>query len=534
MKQINNFLSGFFYIETFIIFILGAYSWRRRKVPGAFPLFLMCISAVFYTFGYSMEIISVSLQNVNLWSKVQYLGLPFIPSLWVVQAYSLSFRNKKIGRLYKAILFIIPVLTCIFRWTDEYHRLMYKTMSLVNNGYFDVLYFERGIWYYVHCIFFLSCAIISIVIYYRAFLESTGYMRKQFRIMFYASMIPFVSLIFDQLEIVPLGMDCGAFGTIFIYIFFAYAIYRYDMMHIIPLSREKIFEWIYDGAIVVDLNYNLKDFNHAAKQIFQSLDKSLIGTEIELCTNECPEFFELLKDLNGKHRSDSTQKLEESFAEDVFEFSINTLKENIKYFKARLRPLYDKGLRIGSTILITDITKEKEMLLELERIAQLDGLTGILNRRYFIELANDELDRLLQQCGNGVMFMFDIDYFKRINDTYGHQAGDYVLKEIASIVKSIIRANDLLGRYGGEEFIAFLPDLSLNQAMIIVERIRAAFENHTFNYKGKFIKVTASFGVAEYYKHKHESYCSFDEMVMHADSGLYEAKKSGRNKIFLQ
>lgn len=360
MCEINNFLSGLLYIETFIILILGFYSWRRKKVPGAFSLFLLCVSVAFYTFGYSMEIISVSLESANLWSKVQYLGLSFIPAIWVIQAYSLSVRNKKIAMHYVAILFIIPIFTCIFRWTDEYYGLMYKATSLVNNGYFNVLFFQKGVWYYLHYTFFFICAIISTIIYYRAFSKSKGYIRQQLKIMFYASMIPFVSQIFYQFGMMPFRMDCGPFVAFFIYILFAYAIYRFDMMHIIPISREKIFERIYDGVIVVDLDCNLKDFNHAAKQIFKSLDKSLIGTKIELCTSECPQFVKVLK--NWYDKLYIGQKLEKGFMEDIFQITINTPKKNNSYFKVILKPLYNKKHLIGSTILITNITKEKEML----------------------------------------------------------------------------------------------------------------------------------------------------------------------------
>lgn len=530
MEEINNFLSGLLYIETFIILVLGFYSWRRRKVPGAFALFLMCISVAFYTFGYSMEIISQTVPSVNLWSKVQYLGLPFIPALWIVQAYSLTNSDKKISRLFVAILFVIPIFTCIFRWTDRYHGLMYQNMLLVSNGYFNVLSFQKGPWYYLHYTFFSICAIVSIVMYYHAFLKATGYIRQQLKFMFYASMLYCISQVIYQLGMIPLQIDCGPFVTFFIYIIFAYAIYNFDMMHIIPLSRDKIFEWIYDGVIVVDINYNLKDFNGAAKQIFNSLDKSLVGTKIGLCTSECPEFFELLKNwCNNKPYTD--EKMEEGSIDDIFEFSIKTTIEKTSYFKARLKPLYNKEVRIGSTILITDITKEKEMMYELEKAAQIDGLTGILNRRYFMELANFQFTRLLQQSGNGVLVMFDIDHFKQINDAYGHQAGDYVLKEIVSIAKIIIGHDSLLGRYGGEEFIAFLPDMSLDQAVTMVELVRAAFENHVFSYNGKLIKVTASFGMTEYCKQRYGTYSSFEEMVKNADCRLYQAKNEGRNQI---
>ncbi|MDF2512730.1 MAG: diguanylate cyclase with sensor, partial [Herbinix sp.] len=267
--------------------------------------------------------------------------------------------------------------------------------------------------------------------------------------------------------------------------------------------------------------------NVAATKIFKFLDRTYVGRKLELCTIECPEFSGLLTcwcESNLK----KTKKAER---QEVFEFQVSSILGEVYYYKARPMALYDKESIIGTTILITDITDEKEMLLELERRARIDEVTGILNRRYFIELANMEFGKLIQQSENGIMVMFDIDHFKQINDSYGHQAGDFILKELADITAGIIRNNDLLGRYGGEEYIIFLPGLTVDNGKLVVERIRAAFEQHTFLFEQKAIQVTASFGITQYYKLEDNCYCSFDEMIKKVDRGLYQAKKNGRNQI---
>lgn len=530
MEGINNFLSGFLYIETFIILIIAFYSWKRRKVSGALPLLFLCLGSAIYAFGYGMEITSVSLKEVDFWGKIEYLGLSFIPSLWVIQAHSLSVKDKKISKLRIVALFIIPTLTYIFRLTNGYLHLMYTDMKLVNNGHFYILSYKMCFWYYLYYSFFFICAVISIIMYYKAFLKSEGLARQQLKIMFCVSISVLVFESFDQLQVVPLKMDYGAFIIFFAYVIFAYAVYPFDLMHIVPMSREIIFEWIYDGVLVVDMEFNLKDFNNAAKAIFKSLDKSVVGTKIESCTGECPKFGQLLKGWYEASKAYLERESKGSFEEDIFEFSISS-KENVDYFKARPKALYYKGYRVGSTVLISNITKEKNMLLELEKLARFDQLTGMLNRRYFIECADIEFNKIASDAGRGILFMFDIDHFKQINDTHGHQAGDYILKEIAVIARKTIRNEDLLGRYGGEEFIGFLPQLSLKEAMVVIERIRTAFENYTFIYNNIAIKVTASFGVAEYCKQGAESYFSYKEMVRMADLALYKAKENGRNQV---
>lgn len=526
MERINDILSSFLYIETFVILIIAWGSWKRRKALGALPLFVVCLCSAFYAFGYGMEITASSLKDVNFWSKIEYLGLSFIPSLWIVQAYSLSANGKKANKLHISFLFIVPILTCIFRLTNEYFHFMYKNERLISNGYFYILSYQKGFWYYLYYIFFFICMIVSTAMYYKAFLKSTGLVRHQLKIMICVSISVLIFETFDQIQIVPLKMDYGAFIMFLVYVLFAYVVYPFDMLHIIPISREMVFDWIHDGVIVVDTDFNLKDFNYSAKEIFKSLDKSMIGTKIELCTSEAPEFEKMLKIWNDVDKVYS----ERSFKEDAFEFRIASMG-SISYFKARLKALYYKGYRIGSTVLISNVTKEKEIIHELEKMARFDQLTGILNRRYFIELISIELSKLKKKDYKGILFMFDIDHFKRINDTYGHQAGDYILKEMVSIAKNMLRNKDLIGRYGGEEFIGFLPNISISEAMSIIECIRSAFEKYDFIYDGIFIKVTASFGVAEYYRQGSGEYFSYKEMVKRADTALYMAKENGRNQI---
>lgn len=132
---------------------------------------------------------------------------------------------------------------------------------------------------------------------------------------------------------------------------------------------------------------------------------------------------------------------------------------------------------------------------------------------------------------DGVIFMFDIDHFKQINDNYGHQIGDYILKEMSSIAKNIIKNRGFMGRYGGEEFIGLLPKLYLKEAVSLIECIRSAFENYNFVYNNVSIKVTASFGVTECYRNKLGEKFSYKDLIKRADVALYEAKGNGRNQV---
>jgi|AntRauTorcE11897_2_1112592.scaffolds.fasta_scaffold08890_2 diguanylate cyclase (GGDEF)-like protein len=164
---------------------------------------------------------------------------------------------------------------------------------------------------------------------------------------------------------------------------------------------------------------------------------------------------------------------------------------------------------------------------ELQKVATTDPLTGIANRRVFIDQAAVEMARSSRSGVPLSLVMMDIDRFKEINDSYGHQIGDEVLKEIASRAKDELRGSDLLGRYGGEEFVTLLPDTTKEQAGQLAERLRKIIEAKSFGFDGVELKITASFGVAEF----GGDGSTYEDMINIADQRLYKAKRDGRNQV---
>lgn len=173
------------------------------------------------------------------------------------------------------------------------------------------------------------------------------------------------------------------------------------------------------------------------------------------------------------------------------------------------------------------INSQKEQLLKLSR---LDSLTGINNRRYFIESAFAEIE-IAKRYGRSItLALLDVDFFKRINDSFGHPTGDAVLQEICAIVDENIRKSDVFARVGGEEFAIIFREIDPEGSKICCERIRKSIEKHDWVTKiAKGLTVTISVGISEYSKD-----LSFDEWYQNTDKGLYKAKESGRNKVVIQ
>jgi diguanylate cyclase (GGDEF)-like protein/PAS domain S-box-containing protein len=177
-----------------------------------------------------------------------------------------------------------------------------------------------------------------------------------------------------------------------------------------------------------------------------------------------------------------------------------------------------------------DITERKKVAQELERLSQVDMLTGLANRRRFMQLAEQELSRKRRYGGDLAVFMMDLDHFKSVNDTYGHQTGDLVLQKLGDICREVLRDLDCVGRLGGEEFAVVLPSTDVDHAMLVAERLREAVENAAVtDPKGAIVRCSISIGVTTL----HDDSISLDTLLSQADRALYQAKHQGRNQVSL-
>ncbi|NEQ40085.1 MAG: diguanylate cyclase [Okeania sp. SIO3I5] len=171
----------------------------------------------------------------------------------------------------------------------------------------------------------------------------------------------------------------------------------------------------------------------------------------------------------------------------------------------------------------------QNVLVEVQKLANTDPLTGVLNRRSLFDFAHQEFNRVSRYGPPFSILLMDLDNFKKINDNYGHQVGDIALCTVVKSIKNAIRNVDFLGRYGGEEFMAILPETFGEEAFILAERIRKMVASNIIKTDVGNLLLTISIGVSTYYTKDR----SLDDMISRADKGVYQAKQQGRNKCCL-
>lgn len=187
-------------------------------------------------------------------------------------------------------------------------------------------------------------------------------------------------------------------------------------------------------------------------------------------------------------------------------------------------------LRVGNCIyrFLGGGNVESEYHEEIYRLTIIDGLTSIHNQRYMLEFLDRELARSARHNRPLAVVLADIDWFKKINDDLGHLGGDFTLRELAAVIKTTVRREDLFARYGGEEFALVLVETTREGALEVAERVRTSVEQHIFQFENRSFNLTVSLGVAATVG---DAALTPPQMIQQADAHLYQAKRSGRNRV---
>ncbi|MBI5187038.1 MAG: GGDEF domain-containing protein [Nitrospinae bacterium] len=224
------------------------------------------------------------------------------------------------------------------------------------------------------------------------------------------------------------------------------------------------------------------------------------------------------------------KKIEHEFAKDIGEQLSETVEKSKQVeaeFSKKEKELM-KILQLQQQAFEESVEELQKKLEETQRIVYTDALTGIYNRRAFDEEIAKELKLSLEKNRPCALAIIDIDDFKKINDTFGHQIGDHALTHIARMVKGSIKNSDFLARYGGEEFVVIFPNTRYPNALSAAENIRKNIEEENFTVRGQPVRITVSIGVSEVARHRIED---VRDMVHYADKALYECKATGKNKV---
>jgi len=518
-------------LSAIITLIASIASWRR-SVPGSRILSLLLMSTAIWCGFYSTYWLDISADAKLFWLDIMSIGPCALPTLFLMFALAFTHNDRWLTKRNLLLLSIQPGVSLLLQWTNNYHHLSFLSITPIQGPGLITMEFVRGPWYFVDTVYSYAIVGIAFLVLSQAALRSSPLYLNQYRLMMIGCLIPWVAdiyseLSFDQwngLDLTP--MTFGLSGVVF-----AFAVLRARFMSLIPVARSHLVENMRDGILVLDAQNRIVDINPAMKNFIAGEPASYIGKNA----------FDVFQ--TWMEKTDLFLNATETRAE------LKIPKDPSRYMDLHVTTLYEEGqLLNGRLMVFRDISESKQVekrlryvndrlqgqLIEigllqskLREQAIRDPLTDIFNRRYLDETLDRELSRAGRENYPVCVIMIDIDHFKRVNDTYGHEAGDLVLKAIAETLSEQSRRGDFACRYGGEEFVVALPNMTLETAHERAEDLRKSLNRLRVPYEYYSLSVTISMGIACF----PENGLTRNAILRAADQAMYAAKQAGRDHI---
>jgi diguanylate cyclase (GGDEF)-like protein/PAS domain S-box-containing protein len=498
---------------VFNLFLLLYVIIKRHHYTNIARLFILNTAFItIYCFASAFGLMSTTLEQMKFWTIVQYMGFPFSPPVGLL--FIMHYLGYEITKKRCIALLIIPSISLIMVATNDLHHLHYRVFELDTNLGAPYTHLEIGIWYMIHGVFTFASMFVAFLLVLSRWKETTKVYRPQFISLLCGQLVPILTAFLYLIGLTPPGIDPVPMVLWLSSLLYLWSISSSRMFTIMPIAKDAIFNSINDGVMVLDETYRLIEFNLASKSMFPQLNKSMFGMDLEKVWNVLSgEFFPFTLDTAA-----FTQEIQ------------LTMDHSERIYQVRTTSLQHANNRKGLLIIFTDITELKRLQEKLEHQAYYDELTQIYNRRAFFQKSEQDFAEAKKKAVPYTIILMDIDYFKKVNDTYGHHVGDQMLVHVVKGCQTELKEGVLFARYGGEEFVLALKGCTLAEGETIANQLREYTEMHPLVTNEGIIAVTLSCGVAEATTEKDET---LYQLLNKADKALYSAKREGRNQVYV-
>lgn len=481
------------------------YNRKKLYLKGFFGL---VFSVFIYSLFYYFELMASNVQTMKVFAAIQYIGILSIPAFWVVMALEYTNKSKYLTRKLYIGLWLLPVILWVLNVTNEHHHLFYINYSATFTTYMAIAKITPGIGYTIAVFYVNVCLILGNIMYIQYCRIGSAVFKKRSLVILVTSFGPWIGYWMYMFGILPVKIDIIPILMEIICLIYTYALFKSNIFETVAIARHYIIDSISEAILVLDMENTLLDMNKRAEELFNCQGIHSIGQNIYKVFPR----FELLKEYID-HTKEAT-----------FDFEME-VSQKTYYFQGEKTYIHN-GENKGKIIVFNDNTEQVLLIKKLQYYGKMDILTGVYNRNYFHFIAKEKVKHCAEQNYPISCIMFDLDKFKDINDTYGHAAGDLVLKETIAVCKECLGEKLPIGRYGGEEFVIILENLEKEKTLEIAEKLRVKIMNLTIYFETEIIQITASFGIFT-----STGVTELDLLVKKADAALYRAKRSGRNQI---
>ncbi|MFL5807814.1 MAG: histidine kinase N-terminal 7TM domain-containing protein [Roseiflexaceae bacterium] len=338
-------------ITALISIFLAVYAWRRRPAPGAVIFAVMMLAVAEWALGYALELGSADLPSLLFWARMEYLGIVTGPVAALLLALAYTGRDWWLNGRRLALLALIPLLTLLLVWTNDFHRLVWSSVRLVNDGRFTRLDVSYGAWFLVHVAYSYLTMLIGMILVFQAFVRSARPYRGQAAVLVLSWAAPLIGNILYISRINPFPyLDLTPFAFTLAGLLWAWGLFHFHLLDIVPVARDAIIESMSDAVIVLDVRQRIVDLNPAAQRILQRAPREVIG-------QPAGQILSARLDLVERYRDVTEARAEIALGDQAQ-----------CYYDLRISPLYDRQHHLsGRLIVLRDITDRKQVEQELYR-----------------------------------------------------------------------------------------------------------------------------------------------------------------------
>ena len=487
-----------------LVIFCGMRQDRKKSIYFMMP----ALTLTFYVVGYLAEIMATTPEAIFTAIRVENVGIPVIAPFLLLMVISV-FHPRLMRKWMLPMILTYGSVMWLFVFFNDAHMLYYTDIGVQSFGDNLILAkISHGPLYYVNQVVAGSTVLLSNIIVIRRYFTGSKKLRKRIQMMVIGSLGSFAINVLYFMGLIPGGIDVTPIVTSISLMIFTIVLMRHRQIDLVPIASTNAVRTMEDGVVVLDEQLSLQYWNVAATKLFPSLTSCVDGDSINTL-------------------SSWPTALREQTVPGEVTFCLPDEQSTARYFRTKISHVSDtRDEMMGWSYVMRDITDQINMMQQLEEMATTDPLTGIFNRRQFMHMVNHEMEVASRLKLRTALLMYDLDHFKRVNDTYGHTAGDHVLCSVVATIRNQLRPYDIFARYGGEEFVIFTTSNENFDPRAFANRLRESIERTEILYDGKRIKVTASFGVASI-----KPKGSFEDAMRTADTALYKAKDGGRNRV---
>lgn len=499
------------FVALVVCFITFFQLRKSTNVAGARAMRFLLAATTLWSVTQLASTMVTTIELQNIITPIAYLGIASVPVGWFMFCITYSMGNDRPSPIVLLGTSIVPLITVVLAFTNQFHGAFWSDVQLTQIQQYIGVEYTYGLWWSVNAAYSYALILIGTSIIAFTLAQTHSHRGPLFAVIAAPAVVIALNFLYLSPQNPLPGLDLTTAGFAIATLIMNNWVLQHGMLTTSKVARHRVVEQLREGVMVVSRDGLVLDANPMALKILNLTEDLTFNKPLDKLTGHVS-----LLELVSSHRRNT-------------EIGING-----RSYEVTVSKFHEDEDDSNSILVFRDSTERRraEHALQrakhsLQKAAETDALTGLYNRRVFMRRLSEEAERVRRHGSQLSVLLFDLDHFKKVNDSYGHDVGDRVLKKVADVSEEIKRITDVVARTGGEEFALLLPETDKAGAMHLADRLRQAIAAATVKDNlGAPVQVTSSIGVATVNKID-----SIDSFLREADVALYRAKDGGRNQV---